>query len=59
MSEEGMNYLKLEYEHLYNLRDQSMLFLNRCPSTTGITEELVTWLDSKVNLLVDELAKEE
>ncbi|MBQ3736032.1 MAG: hypothetical protein II855_03760 [Candidatus Methanomethylophilaceae archaeon] len=54
-----MNYLELEYEHLYNLRDQSMLFLKLCPSTTGITEELVTWLDSKVNLLVDELAKEE
>ena len=59
MSEEGMDYLELEYEHLYNLRDQSMLFLKLCPSTTGITEELVTWLDSKVNLLVDELAKEE
>ncbi|MBO5518992.1 MAG: hypothetical protein J5945_02445 [Candidatus Methanomethylophilus sp.] len=59
MSEEGMNYLELEYEHLYNLRDQSMPFLKLCPSTTVITEELVTWLDSKVNLLVDELAKEE
>ena len=59
MSEEGMNYLELEYEHLYNLRDQSMLFLKLCPKTTGIAEELVAWLDSKVNLLVDELAKEE
>ena len=26
MSENGMNYLELKYEHLYNMRDQTLLF---------------------------------
>ena len=59
MSEEGMNYLELEYEHLYNMRDQTMLFLKLCPKTTGIAEELVAWLDSKVNMLMESLSKNE
>jgi len=27
MSENGMNYLELVYEHLYNMRDQTMSVL--------------------------------
>ena len=42
MSENGMNYLELEYEHLYNMRDQTMLFLKMCPKTTGLAEEMLT-----------------
>ncbi len=43
-----MNYLELEYEHLYKVRDQTLLFLKLCPKTTGLADELVTWLDQKV-----------
>ena len=58
MSENGMNYLELEYEHLYNMRDQTMLFLKLCPKTTGLAEEMLTWLDQKVKMLGEELANE-
>ena len=55
MSENGMNYLELEYEHLYNVRDQTILFLKMCPKTTGLAEELLTWLDQKVRMLGEKL----
>jgi len=45
MSENDVNYLELEYEHLYNVRDQTLLFLKLYPKTTGLADELVTWLD--------------
>ena len=57
MSENGMNYLELEYEHLYNMRDQTMLFLKLCPMTTGLAEEMLDWLDQKVKMLGKELEK--
>lgn len=57
MSENGMNYLELEYEHLYNMRDQTMLFLKLCPKTTGLAEEMLGWLDAKVRILGEGLAK--
>lgn len=57
MSEETANYLELEYEHLYNVRDQTILFLKMCPKTTGLAEEMLTWLDQKVKMLGEELAK--
>ena len=55
MSENGMNYLELEYEHLYNMRDQTMLFLKMCQKTTGLAEEMLTWLDAKVRMLGEKL----
>lgn len=55
MSEETANYLELEYEHLYNVRDQTILFLKMCPKTTGLAEELLTWLDQKVRMLGEKL----
>ena len=57
MSENATNYLELEYEHLYNVRDQTILFLKMCPKTTGLAEEMLTWLDQKVKMLGEELAK--
>ncbi len=51
MSENATNYLELEYEHLYNVRDQTILFLKMCPKTTGLAEEMLTWLDAKVRML--------
>ena len=57
MAEKVVNYLELEYEHLYNVRDQTLLFLKMCPKTTGITEELLTRLDGKVEMLGRKLGK--
>ena len=57
MSENATNYLELEYEHLYNVRDQTILFLKMCPKTTGLAEELLTWLDQKVRMLGEKLMK--
>ena len=58
MSENGTNYLELEYEHLHNMRDQTMLFLKLCPKTTGLAEEMLTWLDQKVKMLGERLAEQ-
>ena len=55
MSENTTNYLELEYEHLYNVRDQTLLFLKMCPKTTGLAEEMLTWLDQKVRMLGEKL----
>jgi len=38
MSENTTNYLELEYEHLYNVRDQTIPFLKMCPKTTVLAE---------------------
>ena len=58
MSEETANYLELEYEHLYNVRDQTILFLKMCPKTTGLAEEMLTWLDAKVRMLGEKLMEQ-
>ena len=39
------------------MRDQTMSFLKLCPKTTGLAEEMLTWLDQKVKMLGEELAK--
>ena len=58
MSENATNYLELEYEHLYNVRDQTILFLKMCPKTTGLAEEMLTWLDQKVKMLGERLMQQ-
>jgi len=55
MSENATNYLELEYEHLYNVRDQTILFLKMCPKTTGLAEDMLAWLDQKVKMLGEKL----
>lgn len=57
MSENGMSYLDRQYEHLYNMRDQTMLFLKLCPKTTGLAEGMLTWLEQKVKMLGKDLEK--
>ncbi|AGI47801.1 hypothetical protein TALC_00806 [Thermoplasmatales archaeon BRNA1] len=57
-SQDDMNYLELEYEHLYNVRDQTLLFLKMCPKTTGLAEEMLTWLDGKVRMLGERLMQQ-
>lgn len=32
-----------------------MLFLKMCPKTTGLAEEMLTWLDQKVRMLGEKL----
>ena len=44
-----------EYEHLYNIRDQTLLFLKLGPNTTGFTNELLCWLDEKLKILEDKI----
>ena len=58
MSENATNYLELEYEHLYNVRDQTILFLKMCPKTTGLAEEMLVWLDIKIKLMEEKLVKQ-
>ncbi|MBO5518605.1 MAG: hypothetical protein J5945_00460 [Candidatus Methanomethylophilus sp.] len=58
MSENTTNYLELEYEHLYNVRDQTILFLKMCPKTTGLAEEMLAWLDQKVKMLGEKLMEQ-
>lgn len=58
MSENGMNYLEFEYEHLYNMRVQTLLFLKMCSKTTGLAEEIQTWLDQKVRMLCKKLTEQ-
>ncbi len=58
MSENATNYLELEYEHLYNVRDQTILFLKMCPKTTGLAEEMLAWLDQKVKMLGEKLMQQ-
>lgn len=55
MSQTDMKKMELEYEQLYNMRDQTMLFLKLCPKTTGLAEEMLGWLDAKVRMLGEKL----
>ncbi len=49
---------ELEYEFLYNVRNQTLLFLKMCPKTTGLAEEMLTWLDGKVRMLGERLMQQ-
>ncbi len=51
MSENEPNHLGYEYEHLYNMRDQTMLFMKIRSHTDGFVDQLPAWLDEKVEIL--------
>ena len=51
MSENATNYLELEYEHLYNVRDHTLLFLKMMPDTQGYINEILATLDDMVETL--------
>lgn len=55
MSQNDRNTLKLEYEHLYNLRDQTVLFLELCPENEGYTERIRKELDLMLEEIVDRM----
>ena len=43
--------LELEYEQLYNMRDQAMLFLKMMPDTQGYINEILGTLDEMADTL--------
>lgn len=50
---------ELEYEFLFNLRDQTLLFLRMCPENNGYAGEILVTLDEMVYTLGKRLEKEE
>ena len=50
---------ELEYDFLYNLRDQTMLFLRMCPENNGYAGEILATLDEMVYTLGKRLETEE
>lgn len=46
-----MNYAEPEYEHLYNMRDQTMPFLKLCPKTDGYVNEILSAPDDMVKMI--------
>ena len=51
MSQTDMEKMELEYEQLYNMRDQAMLFLKMMPDTQGYINEILATLDEMVETL--------
>lgn len=51
MSQTDMKKMELEYEQLYNMRDQAMLFLKIMPDTQGYINEILATLDEMVETL--------
>ena len=50
---------ELEYEFLFNLRDQTLLFLRMCPENNGYAGEILARLEEMVGILGRRLEKEE
>ena len=40
------------------MRDQTLSFLKMCSKTTGLAEEIQTWLDQKVRMLGEKLIEQ-
>ena len=59
MSDNSINKAELEYEFLYNLRDQTILFLRMCPDTDGYANEILSTLNEMVDTLGRRLMKED
>ena len=55
MSQNGIDTLRLEYEHLYNLRDQTLLFLEMCPENEGYADRIRVELDEMIKEIVAKL----
>ena len=58
MSYDTADMTELEYEFLYNLRDQSLLFLMMQPETDGYVNEILARLDEMVETLADRLTQD-
>ena len=55
MSQNGRNTLELEYEHLYNLRDQTMLFLELCPENGGYAKRILGEIEVSMEKMKEKL----
>ena len=49
---------ELEYEFLFNLREQTLLFLRMCPENNGYAGEILARLKEMVDILGRRLEKE-
>ena len=57
MSDYELNATEIEYEFLYNLRDQAMLFLKMNPNTQGYVDEILASLEEMVETLANRLTR--
>ena len=57
MSQNGRNTLEIEYEHLYNLRDQTMLFLELCPENGGYAKMILGEIERMMEELMKKLSE--
>ena len=55
MSQNGRNTLELEYEHLFNLRDQTMLFLELCPENGGYVKKILGEIEVSMGEMEEKL----
>ena len=55
MSHNGIDSLRLEYEHLYNLRDQTMLFLELCPEKAQYAEGILFEIETAMERMEERL----
>ena len=56
MDQNDMEKLELEYDQLYNMRDQARLFLKMMPDTQEYINEVLATLDDMVDTLGRRLA---
>ena len=57
MSDNELNATEIEYEFLYNLRDQAMLFLKMNPNTQGYVNEILATMEEMIETLANRLTK--
>ena len=55
MSHNGIDTIRLEYEHLYNLRDQTMLFLELCPENGGYVKKILGEIEVSMREMEEKL----
>ena len=55
MSHNGIDTIRLEYEHLYNLRDQTMLFLELCPENEGYAERILEEIEGMMEEMEEKM----
>lgn len=55
MSQNDIDTLRLEYEHLYNLRDQTLLFLELCPEKAEYVEGILVEIEISMERMEEKL----
>ena len=57
MSHNGIDSLRLEYEHLYNLRDQTILFEELCPGNHGYVRKLLSLTERLLKEITEKMER--